>query len=143
MIHTIRIITLLALSPFALSARGEENKSIEGAWRQVEQKNALGQVYRPIVTGTEVTDCIVGGRFIWTIVQNGKVIGLAGGRYKLEKDKFTEIIEYVDGAVPAAFAGSSFEFIVRVDGDKFTKVGTIRVNEQDIKIDEKWERCKP
>ena len=72
------------------------------------------------------------------------MIAVAGGRYKIDKDKFTEIIEYVSGAgVPESFAGKSFEFTVRIDGDKMTKVGTIQVNNQDFKIDEKWERCKP
>ena len=94
--------------------------------------------------GTVMTDCIVGGRFIWTVVQNGKVTAVAGGRYKVDKDKFTEIIEYVSGdGVPESFVGKSFEFTVKVDGDKMTKVGTIQVNGQDYKIDEKWERCKP
>ena len=84
------------------------------------------------------------GRFIWTIVKDGKVVGVAGGRYKAEKDKFTEIIEYVSGqGIPESFVGSSFEFTVKVDGDTMTKVGTIQVGGQDYKIDEKWERCKP
>ena len=66
------------------------------------------------------------------------------GRYTIEKDKFTEIIEYVSGqGVPESFVGSSFDFTVKMDGDTFTKVGTIKVSGQDYKIDEKWERCKP
>ena len=72
------------------------------------------------------------------------VPGLAGGRYKADKDKFTEMIEYVSGAgIPESFVGSSFEFTVKVDGEKMTKIGTIQVGGQDFKIDEKWERCKP
>jgi hypothetical protein len=91
-----------------------------------------------------MTDCIVGGHFIWTVVQKGKVIGVAGGRYKADKDKFTEIFEYVSGdGVPESFVGSSFEFTIKLDGKKMTKVGTIQVGGQDFKIDEKWERCDP
>ena len=91
-----------------------------------------------------MTDCIVGGRFIWTVVEKGKVVGVAGGRYKVDKDKFTEMIEYVSGAgIPESFVGSSFEFTVKVDGEKMTKIGTIQVGGQEFKIDEKWERCKP
>ena len=73
-----------------------------------------------------------------------RLTGVAGGRYKAEKDKFTEIIEYVSGeGVPESFVGNSFEFTIKIDGDTMTKVGTIQVNGQDFKIDEKWERCKP
>jgi hypothetical protein len=45
--------------------------------------------------------------------------------------------------VPESFVGSSFEFTVKIDGNTLTKVGTIKVDGQDFKIDEKWERCKP
>jgi hypothetical protein len=139
------VIGLMALSALAVTARAEDKaKSIEGAWTQVEKKNGAAQEYQKLPEGRVMTDHIVGGRFVWTIVQDGKLVALAGGRYKAEKDKFIEIIEYVSGqGVPESFVGSTFEFTVKLDGDTFTKVGTIQVNGQDFKIDEKWERCKP
>lgn len=147
MTHTIRVgvIGLIASSALAMTALAEEKaNSVEGAWKQVEQKNGGSQEYVKPPDGTVMTDCIVGGRFIWTVVQKGKVVGVAGGRYKADKDKFTEIIEYVSGAdIPESFVGSSFEFTVKIDGEKMTKIGTIQVGGQDFKIDEKWERCKP
>jgi hypothetical protein len=145
--RTIRVavIGLMALSAPAVAARAEDKtRSIEGAWTHVEQKNGTAQDYQKLPEGMVMTDVIAGGRFIWTVVQNGKVFALAGGRYKAEKDKFTEVIEYVSGpGVPESFVGSSFEFTIKMDGDTFTKVGTIQLNGQDYKIDEKWERCKP
>ena len=147
MTHTIRVavIGLMASSALAMTAFAQDKaNTVEGAWTQVEQKNGEAQEYQKPPDETVMTDCIVGGRFIWTIVQKGKVVGVAGGRYKADKDKFTEIIEYVSGSgVPESFVGSSFEFTVKVDGEKMTKVGTIQVGGQDFKIDEKWERCKP
>jgi hypothetical protein len=146
MTNTIRmaVIGLIASSALGITAVDDDKaKSVEGAWKQVEQKNGPAQEYTKPPEGTEMTDCIVGGRFIWTVVQKGKVIALAGGRYKADKDKFTEIIEYVNGDVPESFVGNSFEFTVKFDGDTMTKVGTIQVGGQDFKIDEKWERCKP
>ena len=147
MICNIRmaVIGLMASSALGVTAFAEDKANlVEGAWRQVEQKNGDAQEYVKLPDDTVMTDCIVGGRFIWTIVQNGKVVGVAGGRYKSDKDKFTEIIEYVSGeGVPESFVGSSFEFTVKLDGDTMTKVGTIQVGGQDYKIDEKWERCKP
>ena len=138
----IGLVTLSALLPTAFAE--DKAKSVEGAWKQVEQKNGEAQQYQKPPDGTVMTDYIVGGHFVWTIVQKGKVVGVAGGRYKADKDKFTEIIEYVTGdGVPESFVGSSFDFTVKVDGEKMTKIGTIQVGGQDFKIDEKWERCKP
>jgi hypothetical protein len=147
MTHIFRmaVIGLMASSALAMDAFAEDKaNSVEGAWRQVEQKNGPAQEYHKLPDGTVMTDCIAGGRCFWTIVEKGKVVGVCGGRYKADKDKFTEIIEYVSGdGVPESFVGSSFEFTVKVDGGKMTKIGTIQVGGQDYKIDEKWERCKP
>jgi hypothetical protein len=138
----IGLVILCTLVPTTFAE--DKAKSVEGAWKHVEQKNGDSQEYQKLPDGTVMIDCIVGGRFIWTIVKDGKAIGVAGGRYKAEKDKFTEIIEYVNGqGVPESFVGSSFEFTVKVDGETMTKVGTIQVGGQDYKIDERWERCKP
>ena len=145
--QTIRmaVIALLVSPALAATAVADDKANpVEGAWNQVEQKNGESQQYVKPPEGTVMTECIVGGRFIWTVVEKGKVTAIAGGRYKVDKDKFTEIIEYVSGAgVPESFVGSSFEFTVKFDGDKMSKVGTIQVGGQDYKIDEKWERCKP
>jgi hypothetical protein len=147
MTQTIRIAVfgLMASSALSMIAVADDKaNSVEGAWKQVEQKNGESQEYVKPPEDAEMTDLIVGGRFIWTIVAKGKVVGVAGGRYKVDKDKFTEIIEYVSGdRIPETFVGSSFDFTVKIEGDKMTKVGTIKVGGQDFKIDEKWERCQP
>jgi hypothetical protein len=147
MTRTIRmaVIVLMVSSALATTTFADDKpNSVEGAWSQVEQKNGAAQEYQKVPDGMTMIDHIVGGRFVWTVVQKGKVLGVAGGRYKIDKDKFTEIIEYVSGdGVPESFVGSSFEFTVKVDGEKMTKIGTIQVGGQDFKIDEKWERCKP
>ncbi|HEY2156795.1 MAG TPA: hypothetical protein VGH33_14285 [Isosphaeraceae bacterium] len=138
-------IGLIALTGLALTALADDKATpIEGAWKQVEAKNGDAEAYQKPPDGVEMTDYIVGGRFVWTVVQNGKLVAAAGGRYKSEGDKFTEIIEYVSGeGVPESFVGSSFEFTVKIDGATMTKVGTIKVGGKDYKIDEKWERRKP
>jgi hypothetical protein len=146
-------IGLLALTALAVfpshDTRSDDAKvasrpnPVEGAWRQVEQKNGDAQMYQKVPEGTEFIDCITGGRFVWTVVKDGKLLASAGGRYKSDKDKFSEAIEFVHGAgVPESFVGSTFEFAVTIEGDTMRKVGTIQVNGQDYKIDEKWERCR-
>jgi hypothetical protein len=81
--HAIRIpmIGLMASFALAMNAFAEDKANpVEGAWVQVEQKNGGAQDYVKPPDGTVMTDCIVGGHFIWTVVQKGKVIGVAGGR---------------------------------------------------------------
>ena len=125
-------------------ARAAEKPSpVEGAWKQVEQKNGDAQDSVKPPEGTEMVICITGGRFVWTVVQGGKVVALAGGKYKVDKDTYSEIIEFVYGdGVPESFVGSTFAFTAKVDGDTWHKVGTIKVGGQDYKIDETWRRCK-
>ncbi len=116
---------------------------IEGAWKQVEQMNGGAQEYQKVPEGTEFIDCITGGRFVWTVAKDGKLLASAGGRYKVDKDKFSEIIEFVHGGgVPESFVGSTFEFTLTFEGQTLHKVGTIKVDGQAYKIDEKWERCR-
>src|SRR3954467_7994066 len=65
---TRAMIGLMVLSALALPARADEKaKPIEGAWKQVEQKNGTATEYQKLPDGTVMTDCIVGGRFIWTV----------------------------------------------------------------------------
>src|SRR3954469_7043361 len=146
MSRTIRMAAFGLVALSALSARSDDKAKphpVEGAWKEIEAKNGAAQEYRKTAEGLAITDVIVGGRFVLTMVQDGKVAGLIGGRYKADGDKFTEIIEFVSGdGIPESFVGSSFEFKVKFDGDTFTKLGTIQVGGQDFKIDEKWERCK-
>jgi hypothetical protein len=146
---------LLALTAIALTTllirdvRSDDDKArsgpnpIEGAWKHVEQKNGDSAEYVKLPEGQEAINWITGGRFIWAIVKDGKLLASVGGKYKVDKDKYSEIIEFVYGdGVPESFKGSTFEFTAKIDGDTWHKVGTIQVNGQDFKIDEKWERCK-
>ena len=153
MTRTIRtaghgLIALAALALIVLPARevrsqGDKPSPLEGAWKQVEQKNGDAQEYQKFPEGMEMINLVTGGRFVWTVVSKGRVVSVAGGKYRVDGDKYTETIEYVSGqGVPESFVGSTFDFTCKVDGDTLHKVGTIQVNGQDYKIDEKWERCK-
>jgi hypothetical protein len=146
---------LLALAAIAVTTvlirdvRSADDKAaagpnpIEGAWKQVEQKNGDATEYTKLPDGQEFINCIAGGRFIWAVTKDGKLLISMGGKYKVEKDKYFEIIEWVYGdGLPETFKGSTFEFTAKLEGDTWHKVGTIPINGQDFKIDEKFERCK-
>jgi hypothetical protein len=146
---------LLALTAVALTTllfrdvRSDDGKApsgpnpIEGAWKHVERKNGDATEYQKLPDGQECVNCITGGRFIWALVKDGKLLASIGGKYKVEKDKYSEMIEFVFGdVIPESCKGTTFEFTAKIDGDTWHKVGTIQINGQDFKIDEKWERCK-
>jgi hypothetical protein len=118
-----------------------EPSPLDGAWRLVEQKNGDAQEYQKQAEGTEMTKYVTGGRFIWTIVQNGKLVSALGGKYKVDKDKYSETIDYYAGEGQESLVGKTFGFTWKLDGKNWLHAGTIQVNGQDVKIDEKWERC--
>jgi TRAP-type mannitol/chloroaromatic compound transport system substrate-binding protein len=121
---------------------GDKASPLEGAWRLVEQKNGDAQQYQKLPEGTEMIKYVTGGRFVWTVVQEGKITAALGGKYKVDKDKYTETIEYYHGDGQASLVGKSFDFTWKVDENAWLHSGVIKVADQDVKIDEKWERCK-
>jgi hypothetical protein len=142
----LSLVCLTASALTVLSARDaccqeSEAGPLDGAWKQVLQKNGNAQDYQKPAEGTEMIKYIIGGRFIWTVSQGGKLISAAGGKYKVDKDKYYETIEYTAGEGQESLVGKTFEFTWKMDGKTWLHVGTIKVNDQDITIDEKWERC--
>jgi len=143
----VAALTLAILEPLVAFSNEpvavEKASPLDGAWQQIEQKNGNAQEYQKLPEGLVMTIYVTGGRFVWTAVKDGKIVAAAGGRYTVEKDKYTESIEYIHGdGIPETFVGSSFDFTWKVEGNTWYKVGVIKVNGQDYKIDEKWERCK-
>jgi hypothetical protein len=145
----LAFIAIGVTTPLIRDVRSDDDKPrsgpnpIEGAWKHVVQKNGNATEHSKLPEGQECINCITGGRFIWAIVKEGKLIASVGGKYKVDKRKYSEIIEFVYGdTFPESFKGSTFEFTANVDGDTWHKVGTIQLNGRDFKIDEKWERCK-
>jgi hypothetical protein len=132
------LAVLVARSSYSQEA---EPSPLDGAWKVVEQKNGDAQEYQKPAEGTVMIKYVTGGRFIWTVSQGGKITSAAGGKYKVDKDKYTETIESVAGEGQDALVGMSFDFTWKLEGKTWLHVGTIKVNGQDFKIDEKWERC--
>lgn len=114
---------------------------IEGAWKLVEQKNGDSPDYQKLAEGMQMIKFVTGGRFIWKVSQGGKIVAAMGGKYTVDKDKYSETIEYALGEGQEALVGKTFDFTWKLDGKTWLHVGTIKVNDQDVKIDEKWERC--
>jgi hypothetical protein len=115
---------------------------LDGAWKLIEAKNGGAQEYQKLPEGTQEIKYVTGGRFIWIVFREGQITAAAGGKYTVEKDKYTEVIEYFVGDGQQSLVGKTFDFTWKLDGGTWLHVGVIKVNDQDLKIDEKWERCK-
>jgi len=137
---TASALTLL-LAPRDIRCQESESCPLDGAWKLVEQKNGDATEYQKQAEGTEMTKYVIGGRFIWTVVQGGKIVSALGGKYKVVKDKYSESIDYIYGEGMESMVGKTFDFSWKMDGKTWLHVGTVKVNDRDIKIDEKWERC--
>ncbi len=128
----------------ACEARSEEPKPtpVDGAWKLVERKIGGALDYEKLPESVQMTKYVTGGRYVWTVVRDGRVLSAAGGTYAVDGDKYTENVEYIHGQGQAPMVGKSFEFTWKIDGNTWHHKGVIKINNQDFNIDEKWERCK-
>jgi hypothetical protein len=134
--------------PQARAVRSQVEKAddkscpLEGAWKMVDNKNGDAQEYQKLPEGQQQIKFVTGGRFIWVVVAEGRIINGAGGKYKVDKDKYTETIDYYTGEGQASLVGKSFDFTWKMDGKTWLHTGTIAVSGQELKIDERWVRCE-
>jgi hypothetical protein len=146
---TLMALTALALTVFpARDARPQDDKRtdkpspIEGAWKQVGRRSGDTQEYQKPPEDAEMIKYVTGGRWVWTWVKDGRVLAALGGKYTVDKDSYNEIIEYCLGENQASFVGNTSHFTWKVEGDTWFIVGSAKINDQELKMDEKWERCK-
>jgi hypothetical protein len=122
--------------------RTDRPSPVEGAWKQVGRRSDNSQEYQKPSEEAEMIKYVTGGRWVWTIVKDGRVLAVLGGKYTVDKDNYNETIEYSLGENQASFVGNTSHFTWKVDGNTWFIVGSVKINDQEIKMDEKWERCK-
>jgi hypothetical protein len=146
----LSLVALTALALIILPARAvrsqddkkvEKECPLEGAWKLIEAKNGDASEYQKLPAGTEQFKYVTGGRFIWVVVAEGRITSGAGGKVKVDKDKYSETIDYVYGENNASLVGKTFEFTWKMDGKTWLHTGAIKLGDQELKIDEKFERC--
>jgi hypothetical protein len=136
-------LALIVLPVRTVHSQDTKPSPLEGAWKQVAQKNGDAADYQKPPEGTEMIKYVTGGRFVWTIVKDGRVLAAAGGTYTVDKDnKYSESIEYTHGEGQEPLVGKTFNFTWKIEGNTWLHVGELKLGDQTVKIDEKWERCK-
>jgi hypothetical protein len=113
--------------------------TLDGAWRMVSVKDHRTQMMRKLPAGLEMIKLLVGGHYSWTVVQNGKAVGGAGGRYKVDGQSYTEEVTYAVGDNNQAIVGHSFDFTWKIEDGKWHHVGTLRIGTAAQPVDEIWE----
>jgi hypothetical protein len=135
----------LAVAPARSTAaddQGGKPHPLEGAWRMVTYKNGDAVERSKLPEGYEQTKLITGGRFVWTLAKDGKVLSAAGGKYTVEGNRYVEHVEYVLGEGLGSLVGKDHPFTWKVDGTTLHQTGVAKTAEGDYKIDEIWERCR-
>ncbi len=112
---------------------------LDGAWRLVSVKDPAGQMRR-LPPGVEMTKLVVGGRYTWTVVQNGRAVAGAGGSYSVSGDTYTETVTYAVGDRQQPMVGKSFKFTWKFEGGRWHHKGGLNAGTARQEIDEIWER---
>jgi hypothetical protein len=113
--------------------------SLDGAWRLVSVKDPRTQRMRKLPSGIEMIKLLVGGRYSWTVVQNGKAVAGAGGLYKVQGESYTEEVTYAVGDNNQPMVGHIFDFTWKIEDGKWHHKGTLKVGAATQEIDEIWE----
>jgi hypothetical protein len=113
---------------------------LDGAWKIVSTKDPRSGRMRQLPPGLEFTKLVVGGRYIWTVVQGDKVRAGAGGSFKVEGDEYTENVVFALGENQQPMAGKSFTFSWKIEDGKWYHKGTLKIGNAQQEIDEIWER---
>ena len=113
--------------------------TLDGAWQLVSIKDPRTKRMRPLPAGIEMIKLLAGGRYSWTVVQNGKAVSGAGGRYKVDGESYTEEVTYALGDNNQAMVGHSFDFTWKIENGKWHHMGTLKIGTVAQEIDEFWE----
>ena len=113
-------------------------QELEGVW-----KMTYGIFTYPD-TVIEVTDSrsvkiLVGGRFAFGNQDTDSTLTAGGGTYEYDGQTYTENIKYF--TVPS-LVGQSIKFDIRLEESKWFHSGTIPGDDEDLKLEEVWERVE-
>lgn len=129
---------LASLAPARLAAHDEDLgrpslSSLDGTWRLVSP--SLGG-------GREEYKTIAGGRFIWYVVDGGRVVNSAGGRMSCGNGTYLERIEFSGADATDWMVGGVGRFSAERRGDGWHHVGTVTAGDGGMtaSVDEHWVR---
>ena len=121
------VLTLVA-SAFAQQTKERpDSTKLDGAWKLVSHQNGDRKEQGPITDGATQTKLLVDGRYVWTVVKDGKVLHGLGGRYTVDGEKYTEHIEFAFGEEFGQFVGKPAHFKRTIEGGKWRHKGVVKI----------------
>jgi hypothetical protein len=115
--------------------------SVEGAWKQAGQIDRSTEKLTTLPEGIEQVKLITGGRFNWTVTQDGKLLASAGGSYTIKDGVYTEKVTFVASDSHKHLLGKSFAYPIRFEDGKWHLKATFKLDDGEMAIDELWQRC--
>ncbi|MBL0745003.1 lipocalin-like domain-containing protein [Chryseolinea lacunae] len=130
------------------------NVQIEGTWRLLSSEHTVNDsTVRNDPAGTTMIKIINGSHFAF-MLHDERVAGdtltprtfsAGGGRYTLDKDQYTEHLDYCSAR---NYEGNDFTFTVTIHGDTLIQTGveklkTLGIGEHDVPLVEKYVRVNP
>lgn len=131
-----------ALAPARCAAHDDDlgldtprTASLEGTWRLVSP---------PLGDGRKEYKTIAGGRFIWYVVADGRLVGSAGGRMSYRDGVYIERIEFSATDELGWMVGAVGRFTVVRDGDRWHHRGGVTAADHGMRarVDEHWVRTR-
>ena len=137
------LASLPALADPPKAERNPTDTTPEGAWRLVAYKSGNAQDFTRLPKDWEQTKLVIGGRFVWTLAKEGKVVRAVGGKYTIQGDRYTERVEFVLDDKDKWLHGHDQRFQWKIEGKTWRHTGTLKGNEGEVKMSEVWERVEP
>jgi hypothetical protein len=109
--------------------------TLDGTWRLVSP---------PLGGGREEYKTIGGGRFIWYVVVDGRIVGSAGGRASRHGKHYVERIDFVGSDEVRWMVGGTGHFTVGRRHRRWLHRGTVMAADGGMSagVEEEWERVR-
>lgn len=146
---TFVMVFLLALAGTDVSAdepspvKASDVTKLDGAWRLVSYKSSAAKESKKVPKGVEQIKLVTDGRFVSTLVKDGKLVQALGGRCAVEDELYLEKVAFAFDKQDEWMVGRPAAFKWKVDGDRWYHEGVIRGDKAEARISEIWERLNP
>lgn len=149
----LRPILVLALAfvavpaPAALHAwPGAESQTphpLEGAWRLVGTLAENDDVVEPNAPGFEEYKVVADGYFMWTSLQDGRILGHAGGVARMGRGTYAERVDYASQAHLEWVVGQRHVFKWKLVDGYWHHIGAVRGEDgRTARVAEVWARVR-
>jgi len=116
---------------------------LEGAWRLVGTLAEDNDVVEPNAPGFEEYKVVADGYFMWTSLQDGKIVGHAGGAARMGRGTYVERLDYTSRPDLQWLVGHRHLFKWKIVDGLWYHTGTLSTDGKTRRrVAEVWERVR-